>query len=125
MRFALVGLGWAAHAFHLPALKSVPGAEVVGGADTSAEQRAAFERNSGAPTFADLDELLERTSPDVVVIGTPPDSHLGLCLRSLAAGAHVLCEKPFVGSAAEADQVLAAAAAAGRHVAVNHEYREK
>lgn len=125
VRFGLVGLGWAARGFHLPALRTIPEAEIVGGADASAEQRASFERDTGLPTFAGLDELLERARPDVVVIGTPPVSHLELCLQALEAGAHVICEKPFVANAAEADRVLAAAAAAGRSVAVNHEYREK
>jgi predicted dehydrogenase len=125
MRFGLVGLGWAAHAFHLPALKTVPGAEIVGGADASAEQRASFGRETGIPTFSSIDELIEATHPEVIVIGTPPDSHLELCLRALEGGAHVICEKPFVANVAEADQVLAAAAAAGRHVALNHQYRAK
>ena len=69
--------------------------------------------------------MLERGRPDVVVVATPPDSHAELCLRALDAGAHVICEKPFVSSVEEADTVLAAAATAGRQVAVNHEFREK
>lgn len=125
VRFGLVGLGWAARGFHLPALRTIPGAEIVGGADESAEQRASFERETGLPTFATLDELIERGRPEVIVVATPPDSHLELCLHALEAGAHVICEKPFVADAAEADTVLAAAAEAGKQVAVNHEYREK
>ena len=125
MRFGLVGLGWAARAFHLPALRGIPGAEIVGGTDSSAKQRDSFGTETGVPTFATLDELFDRARPDVVVVATPPDSHLELCVRSLEAGAHVICEKPFVADAAEAEQVLAAAATAGKQVAVNHEYREK
>jgi len=125
MRFGVVGLGWAADAFHLPALKTIPGAEVAGGVDPLAKQREWFTAKTGAPAYADLDELLERGKPDVIVVGTPPDSHLDLCLRSLAAGCHVICEKPFVMNAQEAEQVIAAAERAGRSVAINHEYREK
>lgn len=58
-------------------------------------------------------------------MATPPAAHADLCLQGLAAGLHVLCEKPFVSTLEEADRVLAAAAAAGRRVAVNHEFREK
>ena len=68
--------------------------------------------------------MLRDGKPDVVIIGTPPDSHADYCLRSFAAGAHVICEKPFVSSIAEADVVIAAARAAGRRVALNHEFRE-
>ena len=125
MRFGFVGLGWAARAFHEPALRSVPGAELVGGADGVDEQRAAWTQRTGTPAFATLEELLESTRPDVVVVGTPPDSHAEICIRALQGGAHVICEKPFVSTVEEADRVIAAAAAAGRSVAVNHQYREK
>jgi D-apiose dehydrogenase len=58
-------------------------------------------------------------------VATPPDSHASLSIRALESGAHVFCEKPFVSTVEEADRVLAAAEAAGRAVAVNHEFREK
>ena len=125
MRFGLVGLGWAARGYHLPALSTVPNAEIVGGVDADEAQRSAWTERTGAPTFASLDELLTATRPDVVVVGTPPDSHAALCISALQGGAHVICEKPFVSSVEEADVVLAAAAHAGRYVAVNHQYREK
>jgi len=47
-----------------------------------------------------------------------------LCRQALAAGAHVFCEKPFAPSVREAQQIIDAAAAAGRRVALNHEFRE-
>ena len=125
MRIGYVGLGWAARAFHAPALRRVEGAVGVGGADLSAEQRDAWVRETGLPAFATLDELVENGRPEVVVVATPPDSHAALCLAALDAGRHVFCEKPFVSTLEEADRVIAAAEAAGRCVAVNHEFREK
>ncbi|HYY32221.1 MAG TPA: Gfo/Idh/MocA family oxidoreductase [Gaiellaceae bacterium] len=125
MRFGLVGLGWAARAFHLPALKQVEGVSVVGGCDSSPDQRASWERETGIDAFASVEELLEQRKPEVVLVATPPDAHADLCLRVLAGGAHVICEKPFASTLEEADRVLAAARAAGRQVAVNHEFREK
>src|SRR5919198_6325328 len=125
MRFGLVGLGWAARAFHLPALKQVEGVSVVGGCDSSPDQRASWERETGIDAFASVEELLEQRKPEVVLVATPPDAHADLCLRVLAGGAHVICEKPFASTLEEADRVLATAAAAGRQVAVNHEFREK
>jgi predicted dehydrogenase len=125
MRFGFVGLGRASRVFHLPALKHVPDATVVGGADVVEDQRRAWENETGTPTFETLEQLLEATHPDVIVVATPPDSHADLCIRAVEAGAHVYCEKPFVTSAHEADRVIAAADAAGRRVAVNHEFREK
>ena len=125
MRYGIVGLGWAASAFHLPALETVPNAILVGGADASDEQRDSWTAKTKLPVYADLQQLLESERPDVVVVATPPSSHAELCVEALEGGAHVICEKPFVSTIEEADRVLAAAAAAGRQVAVNHQYREK
>jgi D-apiose dehydrogenase len=124
MKVGYVGLGWATHAFHLPGAKRLEAVEIVGGCDASAEQRDRWTKETGTPVFETLDELMEQARPEAVVVATPPDSHAELCLQVLAAGAHVFCEKPFVSDTSEADQVVAAAAAAGKRVAVNHQYRE-
>jgi scyllo-inositol 2-dehydrogenase (NADP+) len=124
MRVAYVGLGWATRAFHLPGAKRLASVEIVGGTDPSDDQRARWTKDTNTPAFATLEELLEGAAPEAVVVATPPDSHADLCARSLAAGVHVFCEKPFVASTSEADEVIAAAAEAGRRVAVNHQYRE-
>jgi predicted dehydrogenase len=125
MRFGVIGLGWAARALQLPALKSIPSVEVVGGCDPSAAQRISWERETGIPAFSSLEELVEQAAPEAVVIATPPDLHEEQCIQALEFGLHVVCEKPFVVSVAEADRVLAAAERTGRRVAVNHEFREK
>jgi predicted dehydrogenase len=124
MRVGYVGLGWATHAFHLPGVKRMQSVEIVGGSDPSAEQRDRWTKATGTPAFATLDELLEQARPEAVVVATPPDSHAELCRQALTGGAHVFCEKPFVSNTPEADDVLAAAAGAGKQVAVNHQYRE-
>ena len=125
MRFGLVGLGWAARALALPALRSLPSVDVVGGCDALPEQRTNWTQETGTPAFGSLEELADRTSPDAVVIATPPDSHAALCIQALELGLHVFCEKPFAVSVAEADEVLAVAHRARRRVAVNHEFRAK
>lgn len=90
--------------------------------DEGRRQRAATRFK--VPVFAEFDAMLAAARPDVVIIATPPGSHADYCLRSIAAGAHVICEKPFVSSLREADTIIAAARAAGRRVALNHEFRE-
>lgn len=124
MRVALVGLGDAGYTLHLPALAGLAGVETVGAADVSAERRQRAAARFGIPVFDDFDAMLRAAHPTVVIVGTPPGSHAELCLRALAAGAHVVCEKPFASSLGEADRILAAAQAAGRQVALNHEFRE-
>jgi predicted dehydrogenase len=124
VRVAVVGLGNAGHTLHLPALAGIPGAEVVGACDIDATRRERAATTWKVPVFERFDDMLARAKPDVVVIGTPPDSHAKYCFESFAAGAHVICEKPFVSSLDEADRVIAAADAAGRRIALNHEFRE-
>ena len=98
-------------------------AELVAAADPDTAGREYMHRAApGVRTYADAEALLGVERPDVVIVATPPHTHHDLCLLALKAGAHVLCEKPFVGSPAEADEVIAAARA-GPRVAVNHQYR--
>ena len=123
MRVAVIGLGSAGTTLHLPALAGLPGVEAVG-MDVDAGRREKAAAKFGIPVFADFDEMMAKAKPDVVMVGTPPASHADYCLRSFAAGAHVLCEKPFVSSIAQADEVLAAAKAAGKRIALNHDFRE-
>ena len=122
-RVAVVGLGSAGATLHLPALQGIAGVSVVGAMELDAERRARAAAKFGVPVFSDFQAMLTGASPDVVIVATPPDTHADYTLRSLAAGAHVVCEKPFVSSLQEADQIIAAAATAKRQVALNHEFR--
>jgi predicted dehydrogenase len=124
VRFAAIGLGAASTLYHRPGLSQISHAEIVGGFDPLPERRDEWERQTGSRAYDSLDELLERGRPDVALIATPPSSHAELCLRAIEGGCHVFCEKPFVESTGEADRIIDAAQAAGRVVAVNHEFRE-
>jgi len=123
-RVAVVGLGNAGHTLHLPALAGMSNAQVVGACDIDAGRRDRAAKTWNVPVYDDFETMLARANPDVAIIGTPPDSHASYCLKSFAAGAHVICEKPFVASLDEADRVIAAAEAAGKRIALNHEFRE-
>lgn len=121
---AVVGLGNAGSTLHLPALDGIEGVRVVGGCDPDPEARDRVLRRWGVPVFEEFGRMLDETRPDVVVVATPPDTHREYVLRAFEGGAHVICEKPFVSSMAEADEVIAAAKDAGRGLALNHEFRE-
>ncbi|MCL4692325.1 MAG: Gfo/Idh/MocA family oxidoreductase [Candidatus Hydrogenedentes bacterium] len=61
--------------------------------------------------YRDIDAMLREERPDIVDICSPPHLHAGHCARALDAGAHVLCEKPFVyDPAVPTDKVLEQAA---------------
>jgi predicted dehydrogenase len=68
----------------------------------------------GTPVFADHRELLAVTRPDVVVICTPPGTHLSIALDALAAGCDLLLEKPPLLSLADHARLAAALADVGR-----------
>jgi len=70
-----------------------------------------------------LQGALEATAADVVTIATPPDTHAGLAALAIAAGRHVICEKPLALTAAEASAVTSAAAEAGLIALVGTEFR--
>lgn len=123
-RVAVIGLGDAGFSMHLPALRSVAGATLSAVADSSGERLQRAASAFRAKGYADWRELLEREKPDCVIVATPPDSHVEICLAALAAGSNVICEKPFTDSVADADRIIAAASAAGRGIAVNHEFRQ-
>jgi predicted dehydrogenase len=124
MRVVLVGLGNAGHTLHLPALAQMSEVEVVGACDILESHRKRAESTWNVPVFPDYEKMLAETGPELVIIGTPPDSHSDYCLKAIASGADVICEKPFVSSIEEATRIIEAAEQAGRSVALNHEFRE-
>jgi predicted dehydrogenase len=70
----------------------------------------------GCAICTDLDEVLERADVDIVDICLPPFLHYEVAKRALAAGKHVICEKPLVGSLAQVDELAAFAEACGRRL---------
>ncbi|MFF0162029.1 Gfo/Idh/MocA family protein [Streptomyces sp. NPDC005263] len=104
--------GWrtAGRVFDLP---RDPVLSVICGRNATAV-RAAADRHGWAATETDWRALLERDDIDLVDICTPGDSHAEIALAALAAGKHVLCEKPLANTVEEAETMTAAAEAAHR-----------
>jgi predicted dehydrogenase len=124
IRTAVLGLGNVAENIHLPACLSIPEIRIVAASDPRPERLVAIRDKFKIPAlYEDSFELIHKEQPDLVIVGTPPDSHKQLTIASLEQGADVLCEKPFVLTMEEADEVIAAARAANRLVAVNTQYR--
>lgn len=107
----------------LPACKQVTGVEAVAGCDPDPGRRAWAESNYGARTYDSAEGLLEQEKPELVLIGTPPDSHFELARMALEAGAHVLLEKPFTETVEQADALIALARERRLLLAVNTQYR--
>jgi predicted dehydrogenase len=76
--------------------------------------RAAADRLGWAEVETDWRRVVEREDIDIVDVCTPGDSHAEIAIAALAAGKHVLCEKPLANSVGEAERMVEAARAAGR-----------
>jgi predicted dehydrogenase len=112
LRVAVVGTGFGCFT-HLRALRGA-GLDVVALVGRDPAKTAERARRFGVPlALTSFDEALALPSLDAVTIATPPHTHAELGLAAIAAGKHVLCEKPFARDAAQARRVLAAAEAAG------------
>jgi predicted dehydrogenase len=123
VRYAIIGCAASIVPSHLRALAQLPTAQIVGMADINAERGSARAAEVGCPFFVDHRELLAKVRPDVAVICTPHPFHASIAMDCFAAGVHVLTEKPMAVEVAEADEMIAAAAAAGRILAVNFQQR--
>lgn len=113
--------------FHLRAWQRVESVEVVALCDQSIE-RAEERRVRFAPrarVYTELGELLEKESLDFIDVLTPPASHKSICREVLAAGLHVVCQKPTADSLADAREITAAFSRTDRLLAIheNHRYR--
>jgi predicted dehydrogenase len=122
VRIAIAGTGFIG-ALHARSAR-LAGARLVGVAASSPEsaQRAAVQLGADH-AFASAAELVESPDVDVVHICTPNHLHVPLALAALAAGKHVICEKPIAVDASGAQELVDAAAAAGRIAAVPFVYR--
>ncbi len=124
LRHAIVGVGANVFTMHRPAL-ALPTVELVGVADVNAEVAERRAEELGCPAFTDHRKMLERVRPDVVVVMTPHPFHARIVIDSLAAGAHLLCEKPMAVHVGEADAMIEAAERAGRLLAINLQFRHR
>lgn len=114
LRAAVVGCGAIAYE-HLPFVADSPLARLAAVCDTSpAMAGAAAKRFGASAVYTDVGTLLAEVKPDIVHVLTPPHTHDPIVRQSLAAGAHVICEKPMTGTERETASLLDAAAAVGR-----------
>jgi predicted dehydrogenase len=99
-------------------------AEFVAVASRDAARARAFAGELGLEaSFGSYEELLASAAVDAVYVPLPVSLHTSWTVKALAAGKHVLCEKPFATSAADAARCFAAAVAAGRRCVEGLMYR--
>jgi scyllo-inositol 2-dehydrogenase (NADP+) len=110
VRVGILGYGAIGHE-HNAAVAATHGLTLAAVCDRNAARvAAALELAPGARAVPDAEALLADDGVDLVIVSTPPDTHVSWTLRALAAGKHVVVEKPFCLTVAEADEMIALAA---------------
>lgn len=125
LRFGVLGAGQISR-LACPEIQSHPAAEVVAVSDPHPTRLAELCATLGsARSYTDSRELCAASDIDAVYVATPNALHADLAVRALEHGKHVLVEKPFATSAAEAERMIDAAERAGKllSVAMNQRFR--
>ncbi|MEZ5276955.1 MAG: Gfo/Idh/MocA family oxidoreductase [Opitutaceae bacterium] len=118
LKCVLVGTGSIANSHVNAARSEADRLDLVAAMDVDREKGKAFcERFDIGRCHDDFDAMLAAEKPDLVQIAVPPKFHCELAIRSLEAGAWVLCEKPLCASLAELDRIEDAERRTGRYCA--------
>ncbi|WP_058301745.1 Gfo/Idh/MocA family protein [Gorillibacterium timonense] len=116
----LIGCG-SMGATHLDTLHAHPRVRLVGVVDLMAEKANRFADRYEAESWGtDYRCYLTRSDVDIVIIATYPSSHLVLTRECLAAGKHVLCEKPMAGSLQEAAEMVRLGSSSRSKLLIGH-----
>ncbi len=109
----------AARAYH-----AHPRTQIVGLCDIIAERRDTLgDEVNVTARFAEFDEMIQQTGPELVAIPTGTEFHYDLCMRVLEHGVHIEVEKPMCVDLVQADAVIAKASEKNVKVAVHHQGR--
>jgi scyllo-inositol 2-dehydrogenase (NADP+) len=108
IRWGIAGPGRAAARF-AEGLHAVEAASLAAVWGRTADRAQAYARQFGVPAIFDTLEALVAGDIDAIYVATHPDTHAGICLQALAAGKHVLCEKPAALNERQLVQILTAA----------------
>ena len=122
MNWALVGYGGMGH-WHVEKMKSMPELITIAGIyDILEEKRAEAEKN-GIKAYPTLEALLADPAIDFITIATPNDFHRPIAVQAMAAGKHVISEKPVTMCADDLQAMIDASREYGRVFSVHQNRR--
>ncbi|MGA9721750.1 MAG: Gfo/Idh/MocA family oxidoreductase [Candidatus Binatus sp.] len=124
LRGAFSGFGEVAARAHLPGWRSRENVSIGVVHDPVSERRhEAIRLIKSVRVYDDLELMLDGEAPDFVDVASPPGMHHQAARAALAAGAHVIAEKPLALSLVEFDQLAALAAEKGRVLMCVHNWK--
>lgn len=124
IKVGLIGFSVGGQVFHAPFIVGVDGLELYKVLTRREEQQNILkERFPSAQPVLRVEDIIDDPEVDLVVVATSNDVHFSLAKQALEAGKHVVVEKPFTNTTAEADQLIALAKAKGLLLTVHHNAR--
>lgn len=121
IQVGLIGYGFSGRAFQAPVITSVPNLRLAKVVERSSAKSK--ERYPWVEVVRDMNDLFQDESIELVVVATPSTNHYEVTKAALAAGKHVVVEKPFTATAEEADELIAMARERGLVLSVFHNRR--
>ncbi|HHL2500464.1 TPA: oxidoreductase [Yersinia enterocolitica] len=121
IKVGLLGYGYASKTFHAPLIMGTPGLELAGVSSSDASKVHADWPSM--TVVSDPQALFDDPSIKLIVIPTPNDTHFPLAQRALAAGKHVVVDKPFTVTLSQARDLKKQADEAGLLLSVFHNRR--
>lgn len=118
---SLCSFGMSGWVFHAPFISVNPGFNFYGVWERT--KNLAQEKYSGVKTFRTLEEMLADKNIELVIVNTPSVTHFNYTKQALQAGKHVIVEKPFTPTAAEATELIELAAKNNLKLSVYHNRR--
>lgn len=104
LRIGIIGFGLAGRVFHAPLISSVPGLELAAVVERSSGLAAA--RYPGITTYRSLDAMLADPSLALLVVATPSGTHFDVARQVIAAGKHLIVDKPLAARSAEIAELI-------------------
>lgn len=121
LKVGLIGAGYIA-TWHADAIRACKDAELACICDVSASAAQGMADGYGVAAFGSVADMVAAEAVDAVHILTPPNLHHAIALDCIAAGLHVVVEKPVALSAAETREIIDAAQAKGVYFAAGHNF---
>lgn len=118
---AVIGYGFGGRVFHAPPIARTEGLTLK--AIVSGRKDDIARDHPGVAAVTSPDAVFADPSIDLIAISTPNTAHFDLAARALAAGKHVVVDKPFTVTSVEARELVKRAKDANRQLTVFHNFR--
>lgn len=117
LRIGVIGAGHLGY-YHIINLKEIETADLVGFYDIDTKRATYVEEKTGVKNFSSLESLLENCEAISIVV--PTQEHYTVALKAIERGLHFFCEKPFMESVEQAEDIIRKARAKKLTIQVGH-----